>query len=119
MPAFPKLHLTDVTQRGVKAPVVVKRQPVNHLIHRLPAGCKPLSVQAADLQATPQASCGSVVAQPQGSPAVALAAHRALHLVAHQRALEHMPTVLGYHDLNGMFGLAWGGAGTMPSSGHP
>lgn len=47
VPAFLKLHRTDVAQRGVQPPVVVERQPVNHLIHRLPAGCKPLSVQPA------------------------------------------------------------------------
>ena len=68
--------------------MVVKRQPVNHLIHSLPTGYKPLPVQPADLQAAPQALRGSVV------PAVALAAHRALHFVARQRLLELMPTVL-------------------------
>ena len=69
VPALFKLHRTDVAQRGVQPPVVVERQPVNHLIHRLSAGCKPLSVQPADLQATPQALCWGVV------PAVSLATH--------------------------------------------
>ena len=68
--------------------MVVKRQPVNYLIHRLPAGCKPLPVQPADLQATPQALRWGVV------PAVALAAHRTLHLVTGQRALKFMSAVL-------------------------
>ena len=88
MPAFFKLHGADIAQRGVQSAVVVERQPVNHLVHRLASGCKSLTVQPAHFQSTPQALRGRVV------PAVAFAAHRAFHAVACQRALKLVPAVL-------------------------
>lgn len=88
MPAFLKLHRADIAQGRVNSAVVVERHPVNHLVHRLPAGLEFPAIQAPHFQATPEAFRGCVV------PAVALAAHGAFHLVAGQSSLELMPAVL-------------------------
>lgn len=72
----------------MKSAVVVERHPVHHLVHGLPAGFEFPAVQATHFQASPEALRGRVI------PAVALAAHRAFHLVARQRRLEFVATVL-------------------------
>ena len=49
-PVILELHRADITQRRVKPSVIVERQPVNHLVHRLPSGFKLTSMQPADFQ---------------------------------------------------------------------
>ena len=88
MPVFFVLHRADIAQRGVKPTVVVERQPVDDLIHRLALCGESLAVQAANFQAAPQALGGRIV------PAVALATHRRAHAVAAQRVLEHIAAIL-------------------------
>jgi hypothetical protein len=68
--------------------MVVEHQPIDHLVHGLASCRKAPAVQPADLQSAPQALSGRVV------PAVALAAHRGLHLVARKRTLKLMAAVL-------------------------
>ena len=53
-PAFLEMYRTAVAQSDVQPPIVVERQPVNHLINRLPVGYKLLQVQPAHLHSTPQ-----------------------------------------------------------------
>jgi hypothetical protein len=56
--------------------MVVERQPVDHLIHRLAPGSELLAIQPAHFQASPQTFRRRVV------PAVARATHRRQHAVA-------------------------------------
>ena len=76
MPAFLKLHRTDIAQRPMNSAVVVERHPVNDFVHGLPA-CREFSaVQPAHFQPTAEALRRGVV------PTIARATHRAFHLVA-------------------------------------
>ena len=68
--------------------MVVKRQPVDDLVHGLALRGEGLAVQPAHLEVPPQAFRRRIV------PAVALAAHRRLHAVALERVLELAATVL-------------------------
>ena len=88
MPAFFELHWADISQRRMQTPVVVEREPINDLVHRLSASLERLAIKPPYLEPAPQAFSGGIV------PAVALAAHRASHRVALERVLELMPTVL-------------------------
>ena len=67
VPVFLEPHWADVAQLGVKSAMVVERQPVDDLVHRLVLGGELLAVQATHFQAAPQAFGRRIV------PAVALA----------------------------------------------
>src|ERR1700687_2288875 len=49
-PVFLERHGTDVVQRRVESPGIVKAQPVNHLVHCSTTGSELSPVQAGDLQ---------------------------------------------------------------------
>lgn len=65
--------------------MVVKRHTVSHLIHGLPTGLEFPAVQAAHFQAAPEALRRGVMAKPQVSSVIALAAHGTPHFLAAQR----------------------------------
>lgn len=66
----------------------LERLPVNHLIHRLHAGCKTLSVQPA------HPSSGPTDFPWMRNPSSFLAAHGTSHLVTGQCTLENISAVL-------------------------
>ena len=66
----------------MQSAMIVERQPIDHLVHRLPPGVELTALQAADFQRSPQAFGRRVV------PAIAFAAHRTAHAVASQNGLE-------------------------------
>ena len=54
VPTLLERHETYVAQRRVQSLVVVERQPIHHLIHRLGSGGKFSAVQSADFESAPQ-----------------------------------------------------------------